>query len=306
MSDRCCEKYPTSTLKPNGAGKSTLLKLLAGNLKFQSGTRKVGFNVEVGYFSQHRSDMFSEDKTAYREAANTRRAHSETTIRTVLGSFLFRGEAADKKISVLSGGEKSRLGLAKLLLDPPNLLLMDEPTIHLDMTSVEVLIEALTHFEGTLCFISHDVFFIRKIANQVLHVKEGIITHYPGDYDYFLHRMTQQEGEEAALFRAEEELEGRKHGKPPSEKKEKKDKPKKQGSKKTKEQKRREAEERNARYRAQKEQEQKNVGRVKLKAEEKNILNAMGNPDTHKEPKKVKELTRRLAEIKKQMGGKGH
>ena len=121
---------------PNGAGKSTLLKILAGQIPIQGGERKEGFNVEVGYFSQHRAEMFTPGKTAFEEACNTKRSHSETTIRSVLGSFLFRGQAAFKKVEVLSGGEKSRLGLARLLLDPPNVLLLDEPTTHLDMSSV--------------------------------------------------------------------------------------------------------------------------------------------------------------------------
>jgi len=175
---------------PNGAGKSTLLKLLAGILPFQSGERKVGFNVEVGYFSQNRLDMFQLDRTVFEEAKDTQRAHSETGIRTLLGSFLFTGDFVHKKVRVLSGGEKSRLGLARILLDPPNLLLMDEPTTHLDMSSVEVLIQALKGFQGTFCFISHDIYFIRQLATQIIHINQGKITWYPGDYDYFLHKKT--------------------------------------------------------------------------------------------------------------------
>src|SRR5438874_11852303 len=111
---------------------------------------------------------------------------SEQTARTVLGSFLLRGDDVFKTVAVLSGGEKSRLPLVKLLLDPPNLLLMDEPTTHLDMPSIDALLTALKQFEGTLIFISHDVYFIRSLANHVVHVNAGKLTHYTGDYQYYL------------------------------------------------------------------------------------------------------------------------
>ncbi|HUJ10727.1 MAG TPA: ABC-F family ATP-binding cassette domain-containing protein [Verrucomicrobiae bacterium] len=171
---------------PNGAGKSTLLKLLAGVLPVQSGTRELGLNVRVGYYAQYRVEMLQADRTVVEEALDTPQRLSEEMVRTVLGSFLFRGDDVFKSISVLSGGEKSRLALVKLLLDPPNLLLMDEPTTHLDMASIDALIHALEHYEGTLIFISHDVYFIRKLARLVLHVDAGKLTLYHGDYQYYL------------------------------------------------------------------------------------------------------------------------
>jgi ATP-binding cassette, subfamily F, member 3 len=171
---------------PNGAGKSTLLKILAGVLVPQSGVRTLGHNVKAGYYSQYRVEMLQESRSVFEEASDTPARVTEQFIRTLLGSFLFRGDDIYKKISVLSGGEKSRLALVKLLLDPPNLLLMDEPTTHLDMASIDALVGALKQFQGTLVFISHDVYFIRALSGHVVHVNAGQLTHYPGGYQYYL------------------------------------------------------------------------------------------------------------------------
>jgi len=171
---------------PNGAGKSTLLKLLAGVLVPQAGERRLGHNVSAGYYSQYRVDTLHLDRTVLEEAFDTPQALTETFVRTVLGSFLFRGDDVFKRVGVLSGGEKSRLALVKLLLDPPNLLLMDEPTTHLDLASVEALLSALQQFDGTIVFISHDVYFIRQLANHVVHIHNGRLTAYPGDYQYYV------------------------------------------------------------------------------------------------------------------------
>ena len=171
---------------PNGAGKSTLLKLLAGTLGIQGGSRELGLNVKSGYYAQYRVEMLRAERTVLEEALDTPQKVSTESVRTVLGSFLFRGDDVFKPVGVLSGGEKSRLALVKLLLDPPNLLLMDEPTTHLDMASIDALIGALEQFSGTLIFISHDVYFIRKLAKHVLHVDSGVLTPYHGDYQYYL------------------------------------------------------------------------------------------------------------------------
>ena len=198
----------TVLVGPNGAGKSTLLKILAGVLEPTSGTRTLGHNAKAGYYSQYRVEMLQPQRTVLEEAIDTpfratttpngaggwnRPAQAsmpitEENVRTLLGSFLFRGDDVFKKVSVLSGGEKSRLALVKLLLDPPNLLLMDEPTTHLDMASIDALVGALQQFQGTVIFISHDVYFIRAIANHVVHVKHGRIHRYPGGYDYYLEK----------------------------------------------------------------------------------------------------------------------
>jgi ATP-binding cassette subfamily F protein 3 len=174
---------------PNGAGKSTLLKILAGVVPIQAGSRELGHNVRAGYFSQNRLDVLNPGHTVLAEAMELR-VHNpdltEQTARTLLGAFLFRKDDVHKKIAILSGGEKSRLALAKLLLAPPNLLLMDEPSTHLDIPSTDALIAALDAYEGTLIFISHDVYFIRAIANRVLHIDAGRLTPYHGNYDYYL------------------------------------------------------------------------------------------------------------------------
>src|SRR6476620_9242987 len=182
----------TVLVGPNGAGKATLLKLLAGVLPVQHGVRELGHNVRTGYFSQNRIDVLNASHTVLDRARDMPNPVSEQTARTVLGSFLFRGDDVFKTVSVLSGGEKSRLALVRLLLDPPNLLLMDEPTTHLDVGSIDALIGALKQYLGTLIFISHDVHFIRAIATSVLHIAAGAnrtggnLTFYPGDYDYYL------------------------------------------------------------------------------------------------------------------------
>jgi ATP-binding cassette subfamily F protein 3 len=176
----------TVLVGPNGAGKSTLLKLLAGTLPVQHGTRELGYNVRVGYFAQYRVETLNERQTVLECVQDMPNPPAEQTARTVLGSFLFRGDDVFKPVAVLSGGEKSRLALVKLLLDPPNLLLMDEPTTHLDIGSIDALIGALHQYEGTLIFISHDVHFIRAMARTVLHISAGQLTPYAGDYEYYL------------------------------------------------------------------------------------------------------------------------
>ncbi|MGC4074692.1 MAG: ABC-F family ATP-binding cassette domain-containing protein [Nibricoccus sp.] len=176
---------------PNGAGKSTLLKILAGVIPIQGGTRELGANVTAGYFAQQRTDTLDSNGTVLDNMMVLRTAQNdltEQTARMILGGFLFRKDDVFKKVSVLSGGEKSRLNLARLLIDPPNFLLMDEPTTHLDISSIDAMIHALKQYEGTLVFISHDVHFIKALAQNVLHVHSGRLTAYAGDYDYYLEK----------------------------------------------------------------------------------------------------------------------
>jgi ATP-binding cassette subfamily F protein 3 len=178
----------TVLVGPNGAGKSTLLKILAGMLPLEAGTVTPGHNLSIGYFAQHRTEMLDVKRTVLAEAMDTETPVPEQNVRTVLGSFLFRGDDVFKPVGVLSGGEKSRLALVKLLLNPPNLLLLDEPTTHLDMPSIDALIGALKQYEGTLLFVSHDVHFIRALATSVLHISTGKLTPYAGDYQYYLEK----------------------------------------------------------------------------------------------------------------------
>ena len=176
---------------PNGAGKSTLLKILADAIPIQGGTRELGMNVVPGYFAQNRLDNLNPKLTVLENVMELRTNENQLTeqqARAILGAFLFRKDDVHKPIGVLSGGEKSRLALARILVHPPNLLLMDEPTTHLDIPSIDALINALKNYEGTLIFISHDVHFIRAVAGNVLHVHSGRLTPYAGDYDYYLEK----------------------------------------------------------------------------------------------------------------------
>jgi len=189
----------TVLVGPNGAGKSTLLKILAGVVEFQQGNRQLGHNAKIGYFSQHRAASLDPNKTVLEEVLASAPVLQEDVIRGILGSFMFRKEEIYKPTSVLSGGEKTRLNLVKFLVDPPNLLFMDEPTTHLDITTVESLTDALERYEGTLVFIAHDVHFIRHLATKVLSVNAGRVTAYPGSYDYFLEKTGAGNDARAAL-----------------------------------------------------------------------------------------------------------
>src|SRR5213594_2264915 len=171
---------------PNGAGKSTLLRMLAGVLPFDRGERTLGTHVAVHYYAQHQLEALTLSLTILEELGRAAPELGQTRLRTILGTFLFSGDAVDKKIAVLSGGEKARVALAKMLVRPAALLCLDEPTNHLDLASREVLEWALAAFPGTIVFISHDRYFINRIATEVTHVHRGALVTYLGSYDDYL------------------------------------------------------------------------------------------------------------------------
>ncbi len=171
---------------PNGAGKSTLMKILAGRLPLLEGSRKEGHNVIVSYFSQDQNDLLASTKTVWEEVYSVAPNHVVPQLRTLLGCFLFSGDTVEKPVSVLSGGERSRLILCKLLLSPANCLLLDEPTNHLDIRSKDILMDSLHAYQGTLVFVSHDRYFLDGLATKILEVGNQTAIPYLGNYEDYI------------------------------------------------------------------------------------------------------------------------
>jgi ATP-binding cassette subfamily F protein 3 len=272
----------------NGAGKSTLLKILAGVVDIDSGTRIVGHNVDSGYFSQTRTDVLNVENTVLQEAYSSAPGYmAEETIRTILGAFLFTGDDADKKVKVLSGGEKSRLILAKLLIDPPNCLLLDEPTTHLDVDAVEALVGALNQYEGTIVFISHDIYFVQSVANTVFEVKDGRIRKFPGTFDYYLEKKDQTaviiEKKKPVVDLAKQKLEDQKQ------------KAKEEEKKRKEEEKKRKAYNATIREQINKIVKKKEV----LQLESYAKARALSNPKIFREEETARDYGRRIKEIDK-------
>jgi ATPase subunit of ABC transporter with duplicated ATPase domains len=176
----------------NGAGKSTLLKLVAGTAEPDQGTVAIGANVKMGYFAQHAMEVLDGDRTVFEFLEDSFPQAGQGSLRTLAGCFGFSGDDAEKKCRVLSGGEKARLVMAKMLYDPPNLLVLDEPTNHLDMATKEMLIEALSRYEGTMLFVSHDRHFLAALSNRVLELTPDGVHQYGGGYAEYVARTGQE------------------------------------------------------------------------------------------------------------------
>ena len=176
---------------PNGAGKSTLMKLIAGKLKPDAGEITLGQNVTEAYYAQHQLEELNPANTVLAELDTVAAGWTTSEERRLLGAFLFHGDDVEKRVNVLSGGERARLALAKMLVSPDPLLLLDEPTNHLDIDSVDVLEKALVDFPGTIILISHDEHLVRAVANKVVDVRDHKVTVYDGNYDYFLFKLAE-------------------------------------------------------------------------------------------------------------------
>ncbi|MFH2011227.1 MAG: ABC-F family ATP-binding cassette domain-containing protein [Pseudomonadota bacterium] len=186
----------TAIIGPNGCGKTTLLRMVAGEIEPDEGQISLGYSVSMSYFAQHHSDMLDDQKTVIEEVYQVAPDESIGFVRGVCGAFLFSGDDVEKNIGVLSGGERARVSLAKLLVKPGNLMVMDEPTNHLDITSSEALIDALSEYNGTLLFVSHNQSFVNRLATKIWDIRGGEIIEYPGNLDEYYYHI--EKAEEAA------------------------------------------------------------------------------------------------------------
>jgi ATP-binding cassette subfamily F protein 3 len=192
---------------PNGAGKTTLLRILAGVLPFEKGRRIPGHNALTAYFAQYYIELLDPDNTVIAELRRVAEDEPEQKIRGLLGAFLFSGEDILKRVNMLSGGEKTRLAIARMLIEPANLLLMDEPTNHLDIPSREILSDALSAYKGTICFITHDRTLIREVANKIIEIRNGKLNIFKGNYDDFLYRQETSIGRDTETLKIVQERE---------------------------------------------------------------------------------------------------
>jgi ATP-binding cassette subfamily F protein 3 len=194
----------------NGAGKSTLLKMLAGALAFEQGTRTVGHGVTLHYFAQHQAETLNPEHTVLDSLSEVSNQAETNFLRGIAGAFLFSGDDQKKPVKALSGGERNRVALARMLVEPANTLLLDEPTNHLDPASVDMLTDALSDFPGTIVFISHDPTFLTRVCTRVIEIEEGKARSFSGDYEYYLWKKAQ---EVESIKETSEDLKGVDRGK---------------------------------------------------------------------------------------------
>ena len=274
----------------NGAGKSTLAKIIAAETPIDKGLRKVGHNVSIAYFAQHQSEYLDKNNTIFEEVETVATNLTQSQLRSILGNFLFTGDDVFKKIQVLSGGEKSRVALAKVLLLTANLLVFDEPTNHLDINSKKILVEALKNFEGTLVLVSHDRYVMDQLIEKTIEIENNCIKTYFGNYSYYINK---KEAEKETNLSQDTSVSKEKKviisG----------------GSFKTKEQKREEAELRKAQavkikpLKNKISEVEKNIS--KLEELKLSIENILADPETYKDEKLLKDTTYSYQDIKKQL-----
>ncbi len=278
----------------NGQGKTTLTRLIHQELFPQSGVLKIGERVNIGYYAQHQVDALDLNKTIYEEVEETAAPSFRTKLRDILGIFRFTGDDVNKKTGVLSGGEKARVSLAKILLSPCNFLIMDEPTNHLDMASKDALEHALRDYDGTLLVISHDRYFLDRLVNRVIEIKDGKLYDYPGNYSYYLGKRKQYHPETVTdLIITPNEPNLKTKTAQPS------------GAKKSKEQKREEAEARKI-ISKQRNALQKRIDEIEneldvLTARKTELETELANPATYNDPEKSKSLNLEYGKIETQI-----